>query len=280
MPASPVTIVAEVGCNHLGHLSVFRRLIDAAAEAGCTYVKGQKRDPGCLRGAHMDQPHPNAANAFGPTYRAHREALELDEGAHIMLRDYAADRGIGYALSAWDIPSADLCAELGLDFIKVPSACLTDLALLQHLGDIGRPVVLSTGMSTMEQIREALDAVHPAPIVALLACTSTYPTSPDEVNLSTIATLREHFGGPVGVSGHWEGVHIDSMAVGLGATFLERHITLSQRLPGTDHSASLEPGQLRKLVRNVRECERAMGDGVKRVYESEEPIAAKLRGAA
>lgn len=271
------TIVAEMGCNHLGWTVVAKRLVDVAAEAGCDYVKGQLRDVSCLTAPHMDRPHPVPSNAYGPTYRAHREALELPVSAHREIQRYAEDRGIRYVCSAWDIPSADACAELGMDFIKIPSACVTDLDLLNHLGELGLPVVLSTGMSTMEQIREALHALVPAPIVAVLAATSTYPTPPEEVNLRTIETLRRELQLPIGVSGHWEGIHTDSAAVALGVSMLERHITLSQRLPGTDHAASLEPGQLSKLVRNVREVERAMGDGRKRVFPGEEPIAAKLR---
>ena len=274
-PGEPVYVIAEIGINHNGDLDVARRLIDAAAGAGCDAVKFQKRTPElCVPedqwGIERDTPWGRI------TYLDYRHRMEFDRDGYAAIDRYCRDAGIDWFASAWDEPSVDFLAAFDPPAFKVASASLTDDDLLRHTAAVGVPVIASTGMSTMEQIERAVD-VLPADRTLLAHATSAYPCSVDELNLRMVTTLKERFAVPVGYSGHETGLATTIAAVALGATFVERHITLDRAMWGTDQSGSVEPGGFVKLVEDVRKLERALGDGVKRVYESELAPMAKLR---
>lgn len=274
-PGHAVYVIAEIGINHNGDMDIAERLIDVAADAGCDAVKFQKRTPEvCVPpdqwGIERDTPWGRM------TYLDYRHRLEFDEAQYRGIARHCEERGIDWFASCWDEPSVDTIAAIGVPAFKVASASLTDDALLRHTAAVGVPVIASTGMSTMEQIDHAM-TVLPEGRTLLAHATSSYPAPPEELNLTMITTLRERFGVPIGYSGHETGLAPTIAAVALGATFIERHITLDRAMWGTDQAASVEPGGLAKLVEDVRKVERALGDGVKRVYDSELPSMAKLR---
>jgi sialic acid synthase SpsE len=274
-PGHPVYVIAEIGINHNGDMDIARRLIDVAADAGCDAVKFQKRTPEvCVPpdqwGIERDTPWGRM------TYLDYRHRLEFDETQYREIARHCEGRDIDWFASCWDEPSVDVIAAIGVPAFKVASASLTDDALLRHTAAVGVPVIASTGMSTMEQIEHAM-TVLPEGRTLLAHATSSYPAPPEELNLAMITTLRERFGVPIGYSGHETGLATTIAAVALGATFVERHVTLDRAMWGTDQAASVEPGGLAKLVEDVRKVERALGDGVKRVYDSELPSMAKLR---
>jgi len=274
-PGHAVYVIAEIGINHNGDMDIAERLIDVAADAGCDAVKFQKRTPEvCVPpdqwGIERDTPWGRM------TYLDYRHRLEFDEAQYRGIARHCEERGIDWFASCWDEPSVDMIAAIGVPAFKVASASLTDDALLRHTAAVGVPVIASTGMSTMEQIDHAM-TVLPEGRTLLAHATSSYPAPPEELNLTMITTLRERFGVPIGYSGHETGLAPTIAAVALGATFIERHITLDRAMWGTDQAASVEPGGLAKLVEDVRKVERALGDGVKRVYDSELPSMAKLR---
>jgi N-acetylneuraminate synthase len=274
-PGEPVYVIAEIGINHNGDLDIARRLIDAAAATGCDAVKFQKRTPElCVPedqwGIERDTPWGRI------TYLDYRHRMEFDRDGYAAIDRHCRDAGIAWFASAWDEPSVDFLAEFDLPAFKVASASLTDDELLLHTAAVGAPVIASTGMSTWEQIEHAM-TVLPGDRTLLAHATSSYPCSPDELNLRMLATLQERFPVPVGYSGHETGLATTIAAVALGATFVERHITLDRAMWGTDQSGSVEPGGFAKLVEDIRTLQRALGDGVKRVYESELAPMAKLR---
>lgn len=270
----PCYVVAEAGINHNGDIELARRLIDAAADAGCASVKGQKRTVEVVY--TPDELARPRENPFGSTNGDLKRGLELDVAAHHDLDDYARSRGLRWTVSAWDEASVDAAMSWSPPYLKIASASLTDDALLRHHRTYAVPLVLSTGMSTLEQIDHAVDVLGTTDLV-LLQCTSTYPTDPEEVNLRSIPALQERYGVPVGYSGHEPGVAISIASVALGACMVERHITLDRSMWGSDQSASIEPTELQALVRGIRDVERALGDGVKRLYDSEIPVRDKLR---
>jgi N-acetylneuraminate synthase len=274
-PGEPVYVIAEIGINHNGDLDLARRLIDAAASAGCDAVKFQKRTPElCVPedqwGIERDTPWGRI------TYLDYRHRMEFDQDGYAAIDRHCRDAGIAWFASAWDEPSVDFLAAFDLPAFKVASASLTDDDLLRHTAAVGVPVIASTGMSTWEQIEHAV-GVLPAGRTLLAHATSSYPCSVDELNLRMVTTLAERFPMPVGYSGHETGLATTIAAVALGATFVERHITLDRAMWGTDQSGSVEPGGFAKLVEDIRKLERALGDGVKRVYESELAPMATLR---
>ncbi len=220
-----------------------------------------------------DSPH-----AFAATYGAHREALELSAQDYAELFEYAQEQEIEFFSSPWDVESARLLNDLGMSIFKVPSACLTHLELLEEIASFGKPMILSTGMSTLEEVDAAMAAVAGAQ-VTLMQCTSSYPSSFEAINLRVIPALAARYPEAViGFSGHHRGVAVDVAAVALGARVIERHFTLDRTLKGSDHAASLESPGLSRLVRDIRACEAALGDGIKRVHAEEEPVKRKLRG--
>ena len=273
---NPVYVIGEIGLNHNGDVEIAKRLIDVAADAGAQAVKFQKRTPAISTPEHMKNT-PRQTPWGEMTYLEYRYRVEFDRDQYIELGDYATLRGLDWFASPWDVPSVEFLEDLNVCAFKVASASVTDLELLAAMRSTGKPVILSTGMSTMEQIDRAVTALDGSPLVVLHA-TSTYPLPAEEANLRMIATLRGHLPGvPIGYSGHEPGLQISLAAVALGAVAVERHITLDRTMWGSDHAASLEPQGLQHLVRDIRVIETAMGDGVKRVFPGELAPLAKLR---
>ncbi len=271
----PTYIVAEIGINHNGELEIARHLIDAAVHAGVDAVKFQKRTPElCVPPEQRELMRDTPWGYI--TYLEYRKRIELDEAAFREIDRYCKSKGVTWFASVWDEPSADLMLDLDIPVLKVPSACLTDHKLLQHLRGSGKPRILSTGMSTMEQICAAVEEVGEEGLLITHA-TSTYPCEPDELNLKMIQTLKETFSCPIGYSGHEVGLVPSAVAVAMGACLVERHITLDRAMWGGDQAASVEPGGFERLVKYIRVTEQSLGDGVKRVYDSELPSMKKLR---
>ena len=272
----PAYVIAEIGLNHNGDVEIAKRLIDVAAEAGANAVKFQKRTPEIATPEHMRDVQ--RETPWGTmSYLDYRRRVEFGRDEYIEVGDYATLRGLDWFASPWDVPSVEFLEDLNVAAHKVASASLTDIELLEALRETGKPVILSTGMSTMGQIDRAMGVLNTDRVI-LMHATSTYPMEPDEANLRMISTLRDRFAGvPVGYSGHERGLQISLAAVALGAVAVERHITLDRTMWGSDHAASLEPGGLEHLVRDIRIIETALGDGVKRVFPGEEAPMAKLR---
>jgi len=271
----PTYIVAEVGINHNGDLNLAKRLIDAAVAAGVDAVKFQKRTPGLSVPA--DQRDQMRQTPWGYiSYLDYRRRVEFDETAYRMIDRYCRERAVAWFASVWDKPSVDLLEAFDPVCYKIPSASLTDSDLLQHIRAKGRPVILSTGMSTMEQITAAVEVLGSDDLLITHA-TSTYPCEPTELNLKMIQTLRAAFPCPIGYSGHEVGLIPTVVSVALGASLVERHITLDRAMWGTDQAASVEPWGFDRLVKYIRVTEGALGDGIKRVYESEQVSLRKLR---
>lgn len=273
----PVYVIAEIGINHNGDLELAKRLIDAAVLAGCDAVKFQKRTPElCVPPEQHAIPRETPWGTM--TYLAYRHRLELGRDAYDTIDRYCRDKKIHWFASCWDAPSVDFMEAYTPPAYKVASASLTDKELLARYVATGRPIILSTGMSTMAQIERAVGSL-PRERLLLAHSTSAYPCSPDELNLRMIPTLAAAFDVPVGYSGHEVGLQTTHAAVALGATFLERHVTLDRAMWGSDQAASVEPWGLMRLVRDVRVISRALGDGVKRVYDSERAPMTRLRRA-
>jgi N-acetylneuraminate synthase len=271
----PAYIIGEIGINHNGDLEVVKKLMDVAAAAGCTAVKFQKRTPElCVPEAQKSVVRETPWGFM--TYLEYRHRIELKEEQYAEIDRYAKEKGLHWFASCWDIPSVDFIEHFNPVCYKVASASLTDEELLRYTASKGRPVILSTGMSTQEEIDRAVGMLDKKQLL-LTHATSTYPCSPDELNLKMIASLRHRFNVPVGYSGHETGLQTTLAAVALGACIIERHITLDRAMWGTDQAASVEPAGLHRLVRDIRVIERAFGDGVKHVYPSELPIRQKLR---
>ncbi len=273
----PVYIIAEIGINHNGDLDIAKQLIDASVEAGCDAVKFQKRTPElCVPEDQRDKMRHTPWGYI--SYMEYREKVEFDHDQFSEIVDYCAKNKIDWQASAWDEPSVDFLEKFNPTAHKVASASLTDADLLKKMRDQGRPIILSTGMSEMEQIESAVDIVGTDDLI-LAHCTSSYPCPPGELNLRMIETLRDKYPCPVGYSGHEVGLPTTIAAVTLGASLIERHITLDRAMWGSDQAASVEPAGLRRLVRYIRVVEEALGDGIKTVYESEKSSIDKLRRA-
>ncbi len=270
-----VYVIAEVGINHNGDLDIARQLIDVAAGAGCDAIKFQKRTPSIC--VPLDQQQTRRQTPWGEmSYLEYKERTEFGRDEYEQIAAHATQAGLDWFASPWDVPSVEFLEEMGVPAHKVASACLTDDELLVALAATNKPVILSTGMSTIEEIDHAVDVLGTDRLV-LMHSTSTYPCPPEEVNLRAIATLRERYGVPVGYSGHERGLQISLAAVALGAVAIERHITLDRAMWGSDHAASLEPHGIEVLVRDIRILHDAMGDGVKRVFPGEEEPRRRLR---
>ncbi|GGR16152.1 N-acetylneuraminate synthase family protein [Agromyces mediolanus] len=271
----PVYVIAEIGLNHNGELDLAKRLIDVAAEAGCQAVKFQKRTPELATPEHMkDVPRETPWGTM--SYLDYRRRVELSRDDYLEIARYADLRGLDWFASPWDEPSVAFLDELDVPAFKVASASVTDVPLLRAIAATGKPVILSTGMSTLEEIDRAVVTLGTSQLL-LMHATSSYPMPAEEANLRTIDTLALRYPVPVGYSGHERGLQISLAAVALGAVAVERHITLDRAMWGSDHAASLEPQGLEHLVRDIRIIETAMGDGVKRVFPGEEAPKAKLR---
>jgi len=268
-------VVAEIGINHNGDIEIAKRLIDAATEAGADAVKFQKRTVDAVYSA--EELARQRESPFGTTNGDLKRGLEFGIKEYAEIDEYCKAKGMLWTASCWDEESVDFVEQFNPPYYKIASASLTDDKLLRHHRAKGRPVVLSTGMSSMQQIRHAVEVLGGTDNLILLHCTSTYPSRPEELNLRVINMLRAEFDCPIGYSGHEVGLQTTLAAVMLGACMVERHITLDRSMWGSDQSASVEPQGFQRLVRDIRVSEMALGDGVKRVYESEKPIMAKLR---
>jgi N-acetylneuraminate synthase len=270
----PCFIVAEIGINHNGDLDTARKLISAALLAGCDAVKFQKRTVDVVYTAEeLAKPR---ESRFGETNGDLKRGLEFDAAAYGEIDRYCKQHKMNWFASCWDEASVDFMEAFSPPCYKIASASLTDDALLRHHRAMGRPIILSTGMSTLEQVDHAVEVLGTNDLV-LMHTNSTYPSTPEELNLGTIATLRERYDVPVGYSGHEVGLSTTVAAATLGACMIERHITLDRAMWGSDQAASVEPPGFARLVRDIHTVRAAMGDGVKRVYTSEVPVMQKLR---
>ena len=271
-----VFVIAEVGINHNGSLDIARQLIDGAVDAGCDAVKFQKRTPElCVPEAQRDILRDTPWGRM--KYIEYRYRVEFDEASYREIDAYCHEKGILWFASCWDEEAVAFIERFDPPCYKAASASLTDLPLLQEIRRTGRPIILSTGMSTMEEIMSTIDAIGRDNLL-LAHSNSTYPCPVEELNLRMIHSLQEMYPDiPVGYSGHEVGLATTWAAVALGATFIERHVTLDRAMWGSDQAASVELAGLKRLVTNIRDIEKALGDGVKRLYPGEEAARAKLR---
>jgi N-acetylneuraminate synthase len=271
----PVYVIAEIGINHNGSVEIAKKLVDAAKAAGCDAVKFQKRNPEkCVPAEVRDKMRETPWGYI--TYLEYRYKVEFGQDDFQQINNYCRAQKIDWFVSCWDTDSVDFIKPFHTPCIKIPSASLTDRELLEAIRDAGRPIMLSTGMSNMDQIKAAVKLLGTERLL-LAHATSTYPCAKEELNLRMINTLREMFDCPVGYSGHEVGLTTTLAAVALGAQFVERHVTLDRAMWGSDQAASIEPQGVRQLVKNIRSVETALGDGKKRVYDSEVAAASRLR---
>lgn len=272
---NPVFIIAEIGINHNGDVNIAKKLIEVAHRAGCNAVKFQKRDPEKAvpkeyRDVIRDTP-------WGiMSYLEYRYRVELNHEQYQEIDRFCQEKGIAWFASCWDEDSVDFIEKFNPPCYKVASASLTDIALLEKIKGMERPIIISTGMSTIDEIKAAME-ILPEENLLIAHSTSTYPCPSEEINLKMIKTLQDMFNSPVGYSGHEVGLQISLAAVAVGAAFVERHITLDRAMWGSDQAASVEPQGVKRLVRDIRVIETALGDGEKKVYESEKKAREKLR---
>ncbi len=270
----PVFFIAEIGINHNGDIEIAKNLISEAAKAGCDAVKFQKRTIDIVyTPKELAKPR---ENPFGPTNGDLKKGLEFGYKEYEEIDRYCKEKGIMWFASPWDIPSVDFLEQFNPPCYKIASACLTDDELLKHIKSKGKPIILSTGMSTEEQIDHAVELLGQEDVI-ILHCVSTYPAKDDELNLRCIELLREKYNVPIGYSGHEVALAPSLLAVGLGACVIERHITLDRTMWGTDQAASLEIGGLNHLVRDIKFARTYFGDGKKRIFEREKSVIDKLR---
>ncbi len=281
--SQPVFIIAEAGVNHNGDLGLARRMVEAAADAGADAVKFQTFraeslvNPAAPKADYQKRTTPDDESQF-----AMLKKLELSPDSHRNLFEHCGRNGILFLSSPFDLDSIDLLLELGMEIFKIPSGEITNLPYLRKIGGLGKPVILSTGMSDMSDIEAAIGVMARAGLnrnqLTLLHCTTEYPAPMVDINLRAMKTMAEHFGVDVGYSDHTPGTEIPVAAVALGAQVIEKHFTMDKRLPGPDHAASLEPPELKAMVSAVRNVKKAMGDGIKQPTASEmrnRPIARK-----
>jgi N-acetylneuraminate synthase len=274
-PGHPCYVIAEIGINHNGDLDIAKQLIKMSAEAGCDAVKFQKRTPELC--VPLDQRNVLRETPWGQmTYMDYRYKVEFDEKQYKELADYAQTFNLHLFASPWDVESVDFMVKMNHPVIKIPSASITDVELLEKIASTKLPVIMSTGMSTMDQIDKAVSILNKENLL-IAHSTSAYPCDPQELNLRMIPVLQDRFQVPIGYSGHETGLQTTVAAVTLGACFVERHVTLDRAMWGSDQSASVEPPGLVRLVRDIRTVEMALGDGIKKVYESEKKPMSRLR---
>ena len=272
----PAYVIAEIGINHNGDMNVAKRMIDAAVHAGADAVKFQKRTPNVA--TPPEQQHQMRETPWGYiTYLEYRYKVEFNEEQYDEIDSYCQQRGIPWMVSVCDEPSVDFMEKFDTPAYKIPSASLTDFNLIRKARATGKPLILSSGMSTLEQIKMGV-AIAGEENLLMMHCTSTYPCEPEELNLKMIQTLRNEFANlPIGYSGHEVGLVPSAVAVAFGACMVERHLTLDRAMWGSDQAASVEPGGFERLVKYIRVTEASLGDGVKRVYASEKSSIQKLR---
>lgn len=271
----PVYVIGEIGINHNGDVEIAKKLIREAYHAGLNAVKFQKRTPEIC--VPKEQQSLMRDTPWGYiSYLDYRYKVEFDDSQYLEIDSLCKSLGISWFVSVWDEPSVDFMEKFNPVCYKVPSASLTDLPLLKKLRSTGRPLILSTGMSTFEQIKFAINQIGTENLI-ITHTTSAYPCDPEELNLKMIETLQKEFDCPIGYSGHEVGLVPSAVAVALGACLVERHITLDRAMWGSDQAASVEPQGMEKLVKYIRVTEKSLGDGVKKVYDSEKSSLQKLR---
>ena len=274
-----IYIIAEIGINHNGDLSIAKKLIDIAKVAGCDVVKFQKRNPDVCVPEH--QKSVMRDTPWGRmTYLEYKYKVEFGKKEYDEIDEYCKNRNIDWSASPWDLDSLKFLNQYELPFIKIPSALLTDLELIEKTTETGKKIIISTGMSTLEEVDDAVNIIKKTnqnADFAILHCNSSYPAPNDELNLKCIETLKNRYNCEVGYSGHEFGLTTTIASICLGATIIERHITLDRTMWGTDQMCSVEPQGLIKLVRGIKELNAALGDGNKVVTETEKPIKDKLR---
>jgi len=269
-----IYIIAELGINHQGSLTIAKQLIDAAKEAGADAVKFQKRTiEAVYTPEELARPR---ESVFGTTNRALKEGLEFDRNGYQVLADHCQKLGLDWSASCWDPGSLGFLQHFAPPWLKIPSALITDHTLLEAYRATGISLIMSTGMSTEAEVDAAVGVLHDCKLV-LLHCCASYPAPIEEVNLSALLTMHQRYGLPVGYSSHTVSPWPAVMAAVLGATVVEAHLTLDRTMWGTDQAASLEPKAFTKMVEEIRTWERARGDGIKRVMPSELPVQEKLR---
>lgn len=274
-----IYIIAEIGQNHQGEMGHAKELIKKASECGVDAVKSQKRHTRTLLSEEQYNRPYDTPNSFGETYGIHRDALELTVDQHNELKNFSESLGMDYFVSPWDPVSASQMVEIGMSIFKIPSAGITDHETIGVMVNSGVPIIMSTGMSTEEEINTCAKWLRESNSQkVMMHCTSTYPSKFSEINLAYIQKIGQNYPDfTVGFSGHHKGIAIDVAAAALGARVIERHFSLDRSQKGSDHSASLEPPGLAKMVRDIRAFEIALGDGVKRIYDGELAMRGKLR---
>lgn len=274
----PMFVIAEIGINHNGDVEIAKKLIDAAADAGADAVKFQKRTTEEILTKEGLNKAYTSPHAFAPTYGEHRNKLEFNEAQYRELKKYAAKKNILFFASVWDHTSADFLEQLDIDAYKIPSADLINIPLLEHVAKKGRPILLSSGMNTLEEIDDAMRAVlkHNHRVV-LFHCLSLYPSPEDKINLKFMEVLKNRFHPlPIGYSGHEIDLLPTLAAVAQGAHIIERHLTLDKTMKGSDHSGSLEPHQLKELIDMIKRIEKINGIAEKVIYDELIPLREKL----
>ena len=271
-------IIAEIGINHNGDLDIAKRLIDVAAVSGCDAVKFQKRNPDVCVPDH--QKNIMRETPWGTmTYLEYKHRMEFDKADYDQIDAYCRDKNIEWSASPWDMDSLDFLLQYDISFIKIPSAMITNEELMRACASTGKKIIFSAGMSSLDEVDKAVRWMEEESAnFALLHCNSSYPAPLEDLNLSCIRTLKRRYNCEVGYSGHEFRLGTSVAAVYLGATIIERHITLDRTMWGSDHLASVEPQGLIKLVKGIRELEIAYGDGIKKVTEAEKKVRKKLRG--
>jgi N,N'-diacetyllegionaminate synthase len=268
-------IIAEAGVNHNGDIQLAKKLIDAAAEAGVDYVKFQtfKSEKLVSRNAEKASYQKENTGDASESQLKMLQKLELSEADHLELIAYCKSKSIKFLSTAFDLESIDFLNELNIDLFKVPSGEITNYPYLEKIGNLGKPIIISTGMATMEDIENAINVLTKNGTsindITVLHCNTEYPTPMHDVNLKAMQTITERFNVPIGYSDHTLGIEIPTAAVALGATVIEKHFTLDKTLKGPDHKASLEPDELKNMVTAIRHIEKALGHGKKEPTQSE-----------
>ncbi len=283
MKTQHTIIIAEAGVNHNGSMVSAKKLVDVAADAGADYVKFQtfKADTLVTQSAEKAEYQKIITDKSESQFEMIKK-LELDKSAHDELIKHCEEKGIRFLSAAFDHDSIELLADLNIPLYKIPSGEITNLPYLRHIGRMGKPIILSTGMSTLEEVQKALNVLLESGVekekITILHCNTEYPTPMEDVNLKAMLTMRDELGVAVGYSDHTLGIEVPVAAVALGASVIEKHFTLDRTLPGPDHAASLEPHELKEMVSAIRNIEKAMGNGMKKPSPSEIkniPIARK-----
>lgn len=279
-------IIAEAGVNHNGDIEIAKKMIDAASAAGADAVKFQtfKAERIVAINAPKAEYQIENTNNTESQYQMLKK-LEIDKETHLELMEYCKEKNIMFLSTPFDIDSVRMLVELGIEIIKIPSGEITNLPYLREVARQKKKVILSTGMSNMQEVKEALDIIRQngAEDITVLHCNTQYPTPMEDVNLRAMISMREELELPVGYSDHTQGIEVPIAAVAMGATVIEKHFTLDKAMEGPDHKASLEPEELRKMVKSIRNIEKALGDGIKTISESEKdnlPIVRKSIVAA